>query len=293
VSIPLAVANAASAAIATAPSHGTTTVSGTTVVYTPAAGFSGADSFTYTATGSSGTTAPATVTVTVAAPSIVLPATLASGVAGQPYTASVAATGGTAPYTYSVVGTLPPGLTLDTVTGAISGTPTASGDTTFQVAVTDSSTPAASATSASIVIHVYSASIAVTSSVSPGGLITVTGAGLQPGTYSVVLHSAPVVLGSVTVGAGGALSFSATVPSSTSVGSHTVQLLSGSTVIASASLTVTAAAVPAAPAPTAAAPAALASTGSDASGPASLATLLVLAGATALVLLRRRRAREA
>jgi large repetitive protein len=57
-----------SIAIGAAPTRGTATVSGTTVTYTPAAGFFGADSFTYTATGPGGTSAPATVTITVATP---------------------------------------------------------------------------------------------------------------------------------------------------------------------------------------------------------------------------------
>jgi outer membrane autotransporter protein len=55
-------------AVATAPAHGTATISGTTATYVPAAGYFGVDSFTYTATGPGGTSAPATVTVTVATP---------------------------------------------------------------------------------------------------------------------------------------------------------------------------------------------------------------------------------
>ncbi|MNV00877.1 Outer membrane protein B precursor [compost metagenome] len=58
-----------SIAIGTAPAHGTARVSGDVVTYTPTAGYSGADSFTYTATGPGGTSAPATVSLTVAAPS--------------------------------------------------------------------------------------------------------------------------------------------------------------------------------------------------------------------------------
>ncbi|NLS27358.1 hypothetical protein S2M10_23530 [Sphingomonas sp. S2M10] len=57
-----------SIAVATAPAHGTTSVTGDVVTYTPAAGYYGADSFTYTATGPGGTSAPATVSLTVAAP---------------------------------------------------------------------------------------------------------------------------------------------------------------------------------------------------------------------------------
>ncbi len=57
-----------SIAIGTAPAHGTVTIAGDVVTYTPAATYYGADSFTFTATGPGGTSAPATVTLTVATP---------------------------------------------------------------------------------------------------------------------------------------------------------------------------------------------------------------------------------
>lgn len=56
---------AASVAIATAPSHGVATVSGTSITYTPTSGYMGADSFTYTATNATDTSAPGTVTLLV------------------------------------------------------------------------------------------------------------------------------------------------------------------------------------------------------------------------------------
>ena len=56
-----------SIAVASAPTHGTTSVAGDIVTYTPTSGYSGSDSFTYTATGPGGTSAAATVTITVAA----------------------------------------------------------------------------------------------------------------------------------------------------------------------------------------------------------------------------------
>lgn len=289
-SVALPVTNATSAAIAIQPSFGTASISGLTLTYTPAAGFNGTDSFTYTATGPGGTTAPAVVTVAVGEPSLTFPTGLASGVAAQPYTASVAVTGGTAPYTYSVVGALPAGLSLNASTGAITGTPTAAGDTTFRVTVTDSSTPEASATSAALTIHVYSATIVVTPAVSQGGSIALTGSGLQPGTYSVVLHSDPIVLGSATVGASGALSFRAAVPSSVPVGGHTVLLLSGTTVIASAAVTVTAATVASTTVAStngSADPTTLAATGSDARTPLGISLLLLVSG-IALAAIRRR-----
>ncbi|RZA16244.1 MAG: hypothetical protein EOP93_15515, partial [Lysobacteraceae bacterium] len=58
----------ASIAIGTAPAHGTVSVAGDVVTYTPTAGHYGADSFSYTATGPGGTSTPATVSLTVATP---------------------------------------------------------------------------------------------------------------------------------------------------------------------------------------------------------------------------------
>ncbi len=57
-----------SLAVAGGPSHGSASISGTTATYTPTSGYSGSDSFAYTATGPGGTSAPATVSVTVGAP---------------------------------------------------------------------------------------------------------------------------------------------------------------------------------------------------------------------------------
>lgn len=65
--VPLALSGGAatSVAVATAPSHGTTTVSGPHLTYTPARDFMGTDTFTYTATNAGGTSAAATVTILV------------------------------------------------------------------------------------------------------------------------------------------------------------------------------------------------------------------------------------
>jgi uncharacterized protein YhjY with autotransporter beta-barrel domain len=69
--IPLTVSgNPVSVAVASAASHGTTQVSGTSITYTPAVGYTGADSFTYTASNSAGTSAPATVSITVNPPPV-------------------------------------------------------------------------------------------------------------------------------------------------------------------------------------------------------------------------------
>lgn len=57
-----------SIAIGTAPQHGTTSITGDVVTYTPANGYYGADSFTYTASGTGGLSGTATVSLTVATP---------------------------------------------------------------------------------------------------------------------------------------------------------------------------------------------------------------------------------
>jgi outer membrane autotransporter protein len=118
--------------VASAPAHGTATVSGVTVVYTPTGTFFGADSFTYTATGPGGTSAPATVSITVNALPVPAgqPRAAVATVAGQPVTidTTVGATGG--PFT---------GVTL--VTQPATGTTTVTGtNITYTPLVTASGT---------------------------------------------------------------------------------------------------------------------------------------------------------
>lgn len=57
--------SATSVAIATPPAHGTASVSGMAITYTPGATFTGTDTLAYTLTGAGGTSAPATLTITV------------------------------------------------------------------------------------------------------------------------------------------------------------------------------------------------------------------------------------
>ena len=68
--------------------------------------------------------------------------TLPSTAVGSAYSATLKVTGGAAPYSFTVVsGTLTSGLSLSSTTGVISGTPTASGQFSFTVQVSDSSPP--------------------------------------------------------------------------------------------------------------------------------------------------------
>ncbi len=71
---------------------------------------------------------------------------LTAGSVGVPYTGTLTAIGGVSPYTWTLTsGSLPAGLTLST-SGFITGTPTAQGTQTFTVQVSDSATPASTAT---------------------------------------------------------------------------------------------------------------------------------------------------
>ncbi|WNL46391.1 putative Ig domain-containing protein [Dyella sp. BiH032] len=131
-----------SVAVGTQAAHGTATASGTSITYTPTAGYAGLDSFTYTATNAGGTSSPATATITVSPPTITYtPSSPAAGTVGTAYSQSLAgATGGASPYSYTIAsGALPAGITL-AANGTLSGTPTANGTFNFTVRATDSST---------------------------------------------------------------------------------------------------------------------------------------------------------
>lgn len=131
---------ATSVAIGSGASHGTATASGTSITYTPNAGYSGSDSFTYTATNSAGTSSAATVSITVSQPTLVLnlSGALTNGTVGAAYGETISASAGGSPYTYAVTaGTLPTGLSLDGSTGALSGTPTTDGSYSFTITATD------------------------------------------------------------------------------------------------------------------------------------------------------------
>ena len=91
----------------------------------------------------------ATLTVNPLVALVISTQSLPAGVVSTPYSTTLAATGGTTPYTWSIsTGSLPTGLTLGASNGAISGTPSAAGTFTFTVKVTDSGSPAQTATQA-------------------------------------------------------------------------------------------------------------------------------------------------
>ncbi len=133
-------------------------------------------------------------------------------------------------------------------------------------------------------------------SIRAGADITISGTGFAPGeTIAFELHSDPIKLGSLRADAGGVLTGTLRIPGSAPAGAHTLVALSGTTVIASTALTVTAAAGTggqsggsASPGGSAASPGAgLATTGADA--PVAMLTFGLFLAVMGGLLVRRRR----
>lgn len=129
-----------SIAISSGPSHGTATVNGTSVVYTPAHDFFGTDTLTYTATGPGGTSGTATVTITVAALAVpTVSAQSATVLAGNTVTINPTqgATGG--PFTAVTVVKAPSSGSATVAGSAINYTAptTASGQVSFTYTLTN------------------------------------------------------------------------------------------------------------------------------------------------------------
>ncbi|WP_167468688.1 putative Ig domain-containing protein [Janthinobacterium lividum] len=241
---------ATSVSVSSGASHGTATASGTSIAYTPTAGYGGPDSFTYTATNGIGTSAVATVSITVGTPTVTIVQTSVAGATvGTAYSQTLTAANGLAPYAYAIsAGALPAGVSLSNA-GLLAGTPTAGGTFNFTVRATDSSTgsgPYAGVRAYSLTVAVPAISIApaalpaMTAGVAFSQGVTATG-GTAPYGYAVTAGSLPTglslaadgtVSGTPTVA--GAYSFSITATdSSTGSGPYTgVHAYSGTVAIA-------------------------------------------------------------
>jgi len=80
-----------------------------------------------------------TLTISALALTITTSSPLPQGTVGSSYSQTLAASGGIGPYSWSLsAGSLPAGLTLNPSSGAIGGTPSAVGNSTFTVRVSDS-----------------------------------------------------------------------------------------------------------------------------------------------------------
>jgi hypothetical protein len=145
---------------------------------------------------------PITITAATAALQITT-SSLPAGTVGASYSATLTASGGTTPYTWALTGgALPAGLSLNASTGAISGTPTtAASGTELTFKVSDSASPAGSAT-ATLSLTVSAAStLQVTTTSLPDGAVgtayTVTlgaSGGKTPYTWALTSGTLPAGL---------------------------------------------------------------------------------------------------
>ena len=205
-------------AVAKAPTHGTASISGETVTYTPVATFyGGTDTFTYTATNPGGTSSPATVTVTVT-PSAV-PVAIAHTVATTTGAAvSIqAADGATGPQPLTGVSVATqPAHGSTTVSGEqITYTPAANfvGTDTFTYAVSNNFGSSQPATITVTVTAAGSATGHTTTVLTmPGVPVSVNLASVVPGSYtaSTLLGLSPANAGNVSIGQPSELTFTPT-----------------------------------------------------------------------------------
>jgi hypothetical protein len=140
------------------------------VTYTAPATVTTAFTVALTATSTAKTSISNSITLSIPAnPSIVTAAgVLPGGIVGTAYATTLSGTGGIPPYTWTITqGALPAGLALSS-TGAITGAPTAAGTASFTVTLTDSGSPALTATSAYTLSTVYPA-LSITTAALPNG----------------------------------------------------------------------------------------------------------------------------
>jgi len=251
VTIPVAANDSSvitSVAVASAPAHGTATVSGMSVVYTPSGTYFGADSFTYTATGPGGTSAPATVSITITAlpvpagqPRAAIPA-----VAGKPLTidTTVGATGG--PFTGVTLVTQPATGTT-TVTGTtITYTPLATASGTASIVYTLNNAYGASAPiTATITINQVPVAISRRVSANAGVAAVVeltTDATGGPFTAATLVSLSPSTAGTATIapsGSGASAGYRLTfTPAATFAGTATATFTLSNTFATSAPATI-------------------------------------------------------
>ncbi len=135
---------------------------------------SGSATITFEVTDEAGNSASQAITITVnPAPALTITTTtLAGGALGTAYSQTLDATGGVPSYRWAVTsGSLPAGLTLSSG-GIISGTPTGTpGTSSFTVTVTDSQTPTAMTSLATLSITITRPPLTVTTTSLVGGAV--------------------------------------------------------------------------------------------------------------------------
>ncbi len=237
-----------SIAVVSAPTHGTATASGMSIVYTPAGTYFGADSFTYTATGPGGTSAPATVSITVNALPVPAgqPRAAIAGVAGQPVTidTTAGATGG--PFT-GVTLVAQPATGTTAVTGTdITYTPLATASGTASIVYTLNNAYGASAPiTATITINQVPVAVSRRVSANAGVAAVVeltTDATGGPFTAAALVSLSPATAGTATIapsGSGASAGYSLTfTPVATFAGTATATFTLANTFATSAPATI-------------------------------------------------------
>ena len=173
------------------------TLNATTGLLSGAPTASGTFNFTVQVIDASGQTATKAVILSIA-PAEGLTFSPLNGEVGVAYSQQPVLTGGTAPFTWAIVaGSVPTGLALNASTGLLSGTPTAAGNFSMTVSVTDSFNQVASKT-VGVTIAAQPAFVAAAPAAGQVGVaysasLGVTG-GTTPLTWSVVAGSLPAGL---------------------------------------------------------------------------------------------------
>jgi outer membrane autotransporter protein len=250
IALPLSGGPATAVAVASTPAHGSASVSGMSLSYTPADNYAGQDSLTYTVSGPGGTSAPATVTITVAPLAVPTAVTQnASVLAGKSVTihATAGASGG--PFT-AVAIVNPP----SSGSAQVSGTDivfTAAADSPATVDFTYSVANAFGVSApAHVVVTVNPLPVAASSHVSAvaGTAVQVnlsTGATGGPFTAAALLGMTPADAGQASISRNGAGDFIlAFVPAMTSSGTATISFTLSNAYATSAPGTVTVAITP-------------------------------------------------
>ncbi|HTM83619.1 MAG TPA: putative Ig domain-containing protein, partial [Mycobacterium sp.] len=197
-----------SIAIAQQPTHGTATISGLDVLYTPAANYFGNDTLKYTATGPGGTSAAATVSITVVAGVIpVATAKNATVLAGKPVTIHAAAGASNGPFTTATVVNAPTSGTA-TVQGTdiiYTADPDASGTLGFDYTLSNAF-GTSQAAHVTLTVNPRPVAPALTATAAAGTTVQVdltTGAHGGPFTAAKVVSISPAHAGSATIASTG------------------------------------------------------------------------------------------